>query len=236
MEDKVRMGVTSLLAGILKASSESLTKVSYQLFFDHVVGSIAREIRSLCGIPIGPTRARVTHVRVDRAIAAHKKNDMPFRKAVCFRCDSTSPGCCHTQVDITMDEAMLLAEVIRGGLEIDRDLLALQAMTPDNGDTSPESFQARADDWGKLSFENRRCIFLSLEGKCRVYDSRPFVCRKWYVFDREPKDCDDYKASGPVAAIEGAEIVASASFTLAESGRLPNMVEKALRLAEGFTK
>lgn len=170
--------------------------------------------------PPGPRRALAIFARLDAAINVWWKH-MPKQKAgvSCFNCKSA--GCCSVSVDVSEDEAALLATVVKNGeVDYSKERLELQHNVTEEG-------EGKFDEWGKLPFKDRRCIFLSEEGRCKVYDQRPIACRKWFVLD-DPKNCDDYKGKAQVQSIPTAEVVASACYSTLKSGRLPRMFKEAL--------
>ncbi len=81
-------------------------------------------------------------------------------------CRSGCSACCHTQVSITEDEAELLASRVQEGVKIDYSILQKQMSV---GNSTEEFF--------KLSYENRRCVFLGGDKRCLIYNNRPSVCR-----------------------------------------------------------
>lgn len=108
-------------------------------------------------------RARFVHNVVDdynRAVFSH-----PIVQQL-SPCKAGCSGCCHTQVSLTEDEAHLLALRVNDGLKIDYSALQIQMQA---GNSSEEFY--------KLSYEERRCLFLSAEDTCRAYNDRPSVCR-----------------------------------------------------------
>ncbi len=108
-------------------------------------------------------RAKFVHNVVDefnREVFAH-----PLVKEL-SGCKAGCTGCCHTQVSITEDEAELLARIVNDGLKIDRAQLQKQ-MNAGN----------KSEDFYKLSYESRKCVFLGSNNLCLVYEDRPSVCR-----------------------------------------------------------
>jgi Fe-S-cluster containining protein len=108
-------------------------------------------------------RARFVHNMVDeynKEIFSH-----PLLQEM-VPCKSGCTACCHTQVSVTEDEANLLLHNITNGVEIDYNRLSLQ--TEQGNDTS---------DFYKLSYQDRKCVFLDEKGACKVYNDRPSVCR-----------------------------------------------------------
>lgn len=170
--------------------------------------------------PPGPRRALLIFNKVDAAIQAWW-NHLPEQKkeVSCFKC--TSAGCCSVSVDVSEDEAALLATMVKNGeAEYSKERLALQQGITEEG-------EGKFDEWGALSFKDRRCIFLKEDNRCGVYEQRPIACRKWFVRD-DPKDCEDYKGRATIQSIPPAEVVASACYQSLKSGRLPRMFKEAM--------
>lgn len=108
-------------------------------------------------------RARFVHNVVDdynRAVFAH-----PIVQQL-SPCKAGCSGCCHTQVSVTEDEAELLASRTSEGVKIDYSALQNQMRAGND-----------SDEFYKLSFEERKCLFLGSDNKCQVYNDRPSVCR-----------------------------------------------------------
>ena len=214
-----KIGITTTFKDYIEHARETMPEDAYDIFLSSIVGGIKWEIQEIDKLPEGSTRAKIIHYRIDKAITSFFKRNPKAKKAVsCFGC--TQSGCCHTNVDITSDEAELYAELVERGLKIDLERLERQAAVPDGIE---ERFKA----WGTLSFEERRCVFLSDEGRCRIYENRPFVCRKWHV-QADPSTCADYNGGGMIQIVQFAEIIASAAFSKLKAGRLPKMLKAAI--------
>lgn len=129
---------------------------------------------------------RAEHGSISTAAAFHDEIDRLIDKLGVSKEASCKKGCsfcCSIHNEITSDEAELLIEYSKEiGLIINRDQLAKQ-----QGKSEEDYFQMKSTD--------RRCVFLSPEGDCRVYQHRPGTCRKYYVVS-DPKLCD-LDASGP---------------------------------------
>ncbi len=131
-----------------------------QIAFSSITDSIIHHLKKISS-PL--ERARFVHHVVDdynREVFAH-----PLVKEL-SPCKKGCTGCCHTQVSITEDEAQLLASRVQEGVKIDYALLQKQMNA---GNCS--------DEFYKLSYESRKCVFLGTEGLCQVYEDRPSVCR-----------------------------------------------------------
>ncbi len=165
-------------------------------------------------------RARYVHRIVDEL------NDHIFQDAKVKSlspCASGCSACCHTQVSITSDEAELLAERVREGVEINRENLLIQMAVKN----SSQAYYA-------LSFAERKCVFLDTDGKCKVYEDRPSVCRTNAVIG-EAAQCDTSVEIKPTRLIKTpeADLAIYASFLHSTSGgTLPYMLAKALKLTD----
>lgn len=164
-------------------------------------------------------RARFLHHVVDdynREVFAH-----PLVQKL-SPCKAGCSACCHTQVSITEDEAELLASRIEEGLKIDYSQLNLQMQA---GNSS--------DEFYKLSFDERKCLFLNSDNKCQVYSDRPSVCRTNAVLG-EASQCSTKEGLSPkqelrLVKTSEADMAIMASFlTSRESGTLALMVGKIL--------
>lgn len=134
-------------------------------------------------------------------------------------CTNGCAACCHTQVSVTDDEAYVLFEHIRNGIKIDQERLAKQASAQNDGDA-----------YFKLSYEERRCIFLDENNSCRVYLDRPSVCRTNAVLG-EADQCDTSKEIKPVRLVKTpkSDLVIFGSFYFSkDSGTLPYLISKIL--------
>lgn len=136
-------------------------------------------------------------------------------------CKKGCSACCHTLVGITSDEAHLYARKISNGeVKIDIELLGLQANIVEN----PHA-------WYYLPFKQRRCVFLSLEGTCQIYDDRPILCRTNYVVS-PPEFCSTQNGiEQPVALLnlDEANMVVIGAYQMSDrNGELPKMLWEAL--------
>lgn len=157
--------------------------------------------------------------------AAHNFNELLQSKievalkayAKPISCQNGCSFCCHTAVDISIDEADLLFQYAQEEqIEIDWDKISRQS-------------QMKGDrDWILLNKEDRKCAFLSASGKCSVYLHRPGMCRKLMVVS-DSRLCNmDDNTTEKVARVAPAEveIIACAALTAAEVGLMPKMLLK----------
>lgn len=130
-------------------------------------------------------------------------------------CGKGCSSCCYTQVSVTEDEAIVLAKHIQDGLVIDQELLKIQ-----------QSAQNDSDEFFKLPFQSRKCIFLDDQGACRVYEDRPSVCRTNAVLG-SAEQCDTSVEIKPQRLIKTpqSDMVIYAQFLFSQkNGALPNMI------------
>ncbi len=163
------------------------------------------------------TRAKVVHAIVDefnKETFAH-----PLVAQLC-PCKVSCNDCCHTQVSITNEEADLLVHRIQNGISIDQKRLRIQMKA---GNDSAAFF--------KIRFEDRKCIFLSEDGSCSVYDDRPSVCRTNAVLG-DASQCSTRESLQPTRLVKTpkSDIAIYAFFEKAESaGTLPFMIGTRLK-------
>ena len=183
--------------------------------FDGMVGQIRRLFEkyttALAVAPAGLERGRALHRMMDSAVATASHVAASCRCGCC--------GCCHSEVEITPDEAAVLRERVLGGVEVDHARLEVQA-------ARKRSSPAWANFW---SLENR-CVFLSTEGTCRVYEDRPAVCRRLLV-TTPPEACTTAGAALAPVRILLAEILLSATISMDDRGfaSLSKMLWRELR-------
>jgi Fe-S-cluster containining protein len=138
-------------------------------------------------------------------------------------CTSGCSACCHTQVSVTKDEADLLAFRINEGIKVNLDTLSVQ-MAVKNSSSA----------WNALSYKERQCVFLNLQGECSVYEDRPGVCRTNAVIG-DSSQCDSTNGVQPQRLIKTpeADLAIYASYLHApEGGTLPYMLAKSLKLSD----
>jgi Fe-S-cluster containining protein len=132
-------------------------------------------------------------------------------------CGKGCSFCCYLKTDISDDEAVLLTEYSREiGFEIDYNYLEEQIVKTD-------------EEFLKIPYAKRKCVFLNEEGACSVYEHRPIACRKLIVVSNS-EDCDTENKSGErvarLASVE-AESISVAVLNTRKSGGLAEMMIKA---------
>ncbi|MBC7714795.1 MAG: YkgJ family cysteine cluster protein [Rhizobacter sp.] len=163
-------------------------------------------------------RARFVHNMVDeynKEIFAH-----PLLKEM-VPCKSGCTACCHTQVSVTEDEANLLLHNITNGVEIDYNRLSLQS---EQGNETSNFY--------KLSYQDRKCVFLDDKGACKVYNDRPSVCRTNAIVGEASQCSTDGKEQGAIRLVKTSKadmVIVGAYANATESGTLPMMLSKVLK-------
>lgn len=135
-------------------------------------------------------------------------------------CRKGCTACCYTQVSVTADEAEVLATRVLEGVEINFKLLNIQM----NAENNPDEFY-------KMDYHQRKCVFLDEEGGCKIYSDRPSVCRTNMVLG-DASQCDTSVKVKPTRLVRTpkSDMVIYASFLHSQSnGSLPYMLGSALQ-------
>jgi hypothetical protein len=140
----------------------------------------------------------------ERAIAFHRLMDHELEAAASIpvSCHRGCSGCCHYEVEITSDEAVILAEIVRHGFPVDRARLDRQAAR-----------ERKSPEWLRFWSPENRCVFLGTDGACQIYDHRPSICRKHLVTTPASSCTDATKQVAPVQVLL-AEILMSAALSI----------------------
>ena len=169
---------------------------------------------NLSSYPMGRERAQVAYRLLDKEleISADKK----------FTCQKGCSACCHLERDITSDEADLLAYLIKNGIEIDMQLLENQIAA-----------SGRKSKKRRISGSASRCVFLAKNNSCRIYDSRPSVCRK-YTVSSNPAECGKKHGVVDQVPLIAEEVVVSAALSCHGNhyGPMSDMLGAALKTKE----
>jgi Fe-S-cluster containining protein len=110
----------------------------------------------------GAGRAELLHHMMEHELKASASMEVSCKKGC--------GGCCHYEVEITQDESELLAEIVTNGFAVDMKRLETQA-----------TYERQSPEWAKFWSAENRCVFLSAEGSCGIYEDRPSICRKHSV-------------------------------------------------------
>jgi Fe-S-cluster containining protein len=170
--------------------------------FAEMVGTIRRlfeKYTAALGVALaGLERGRALHQMMDAAVASASHVAVSCRRGCC--------GSCHSEVEITQDEAAVLRERVRGGVEIDQGRLETQAAR-----------ERMSPAWKNFWSTENRCVLLSAEGTCRIYEDRPAVCRRLLV-TTPPEACTTAGAALAPVRILLAEVLLSAAISLGDRG------------------
>lgn len=176
-----------------------------------------KEWRRIARAADAPSVAHSVHCVLDERMQ-HLLATSPHAKDV--KCGRGCASCCHLNVDITAQEAELLALCVREaeGVSIDMQRLHRQADTP----------------WDELPPADQRCVFLGADNACTVYEHRPGSCRKYFVVT-DPQFCDTAQHPGHEVGIlfdmEG-ELIHAAALKTHGAGSLASMLRDALKKEE----
>jgi Fe-S-cluster containining protein len=166
-------------------------------------------------IPTGPKRAAIVHSLVDEIIKRDQKLVRENSVWPEVKCRKGCAHCCYQTVDITMDEADLLASAVQSG-ELKIDMKKLEQQSKESAD---------ADEFLKLPLQERKCIFLGDRNECTAYEFRPTACRKYFVVSDPSMCADEVDTQVLVLSINEAEIVASAALDLSLESIGQNMAK-----------
>jgi Fe-S-cluster containining protein len=195
--DFIRSSTPQLRAWVATQRME-LTAAAFDEFVAKLRSVYEKYTEVLAGKPAGPQRGRALQRMMDTAVttASHVK----------VSCRMGCSGCCHSEVEITTDEASVLLENVLGGVEIDVARLKAQAAR-----------ERLSPAWAKFWSLENRCVFLSDEGACRIYKDRPSVCRR-LLATTPPEACTTAGAAVAPVTILHAEVLLSAAIGLDDGG------------------
>lgn len=142
--------------------------------------------------------------------------EIPTDRQYSVSCKKGCNFCCHFNVDIYFEEAMLIKEYCdQHGIVIDKDYLK-------------EQLTYEKEEIG-FSPTHAACVFLK-EGMCSIYEARPIACRKYFVAT-PAEQCDIVKYPPPhrVAGIVDKDVEILVSGLLDHPvERMPAMLLKVL--------
>jgi len=137
----------------------------------------------------------------------------PTDKAL-IKCTKGCGFCCYQNVDISDDEAELLATYSKeAGIKINKSKLKRQA-------------KFSRDNWTKQTYNEMACVFLdSVTKECKVYEVRPIGCRKLLVIT-DPKFCDlrGGRKDMQHTAVAEAEMMASGIMNATKNDSMPKLL------------
>jgi Fe-S-cluster containining protein len=202
--------LTPTLRALLTQYEATLPPDHYRDFVAHIERLSAGFYQELQRVPEGAERARRIHELMEQSM-----RDIGTDKP---SCRSGCSACCHLEVEITRDEGVLLADLVREGHPIDRERLAVQAAR-----------ERKGPEWQAKTTPSNRCVFLGGNGACTVYPDRPASCRKLLVISH-PVECATADGKVQAITIPMAEVLLSTVISLpgAEFMSLSKAVSSAL--------
>lgn len=155
--------LTRSLKNFISEQQSAFTEDVFLRFLEALSEELDRLRDLLMQVPSGPARAQRIHQMVDA--------EMEQEKSIPISCTKGCNHCCHMEVEITSDEALILKGILADGFAIDRDRFIRQSQRPLQDET-----------WRRRHFHpENRCIFLAADGACSVYEARPVMCRRHTV-------------------------------------------------------
>ncbi|WP_413288633.1 YkgJ family cysteine cluster protein [Bdellovibrio sp. HCB337] len=192
---KTHPKITRSLRNFVKDYEQKLDTDTFSSFLETLAEEIRKAAEAFQSMPAGPARAFKLQELVDREIAQQGENI----KVSCFKGCS---ACCHMEVEVTSDEAEALADLVTQGHTIDRERLQKLSL---------RALQDRKWKEGMKNSENR-CVFLSTEGSCSIYEKRPVMCRRHSVTS-PAKNCEDFNAGVTLRYFPTVDLLISAANT-----------------------
>jgi|GEM_PF-1406307 Predicted Fe-S-cluster oxidoreductase len=206
------MKQTAQLRGLLSHYQTLLNEEEFSSFSREVDRLLKHYYDVLVEYPAGVARAQKIHELVEEQISAsaHIKTT----------CQKGCGACCHLEVEITEDDAALMAlSIVEQGLPYDEGRLQEQA-----------SRERLDEKWNAGAVKANRCVMLGADNACSNYAYRPTVCRKHSVTS-DPALCSTLGAQPVPRLIPLNEIILSAAINLPQNnfGALPKMLAHALK-------
>lgn len=184
---------TPQLRAAVAQQQRNLSPADFADLLAGIRGLFVKYYAKLAEFSPGAARARAVHQLIDREMKA--ADGLPLT------CGKGCSGCCSYEVEVTSDDAALLAEVVRSGVAIDRARLAVQAAR-----------ERKSPEWRQFGRPENRCVFLGADHACGIYEARPSICRK-HIVTSPASAC--VTEGAPVAPVQVllAEIVLSAALS-----------------------
>jgi Fe-S-cluster containining protein len=205
------MKKTPQLRNLLINYQATLSESEFQSFEREVDRLLNHYFRILSSCRAGAERAQVAQALIDEQVKMNSHIKTSCRKGC--------GACCHLEVEITEDDADLLAHsILNQNLKIDEDRLQELAE------------RTRLDKkWAMGAVSSNRCILLGADNTCRDYENRPSVCRK-HAVTSPAEDCSTLGATPVPLLIPMNEIILSAALGQSKNnfGALPKMLTAAL--------
>lgn len=203
--------LTPVLKGLIYHYEESVSTEAFGQFLHDIEVLLNESRQFLLKEAPGANRARKLHALIEAEVEK--------AAAIPTSCKKGCSACCHLEVEIDIDEAELLADLIEAGHPIDLKKLEVQAKRKRQDPT-----------WMLGVTESNRCGFLGEGGACSIYEDRPSICRKHSVVS-PAEHCLSNEAAPVVRNVPLAEIILSSAIEINEAqvGSLSSMVLTELR-------
>ena len=186
--------LTRNLKALLEVYQSTLPVADFESFQKYVNTLIGQTIADLGRFSPGIKRGRRVHELLEAEI--QKASHIPTS------CKMGCGSCCHYEVEVTADDAEILAAVVlEGRIKIDRSRLARLALR-----------EKQDQSWKKGVVPENRCVFLSDGNSCGIYNDRPAACRKLSV-TTPASYCADLTEKAEPLLMPVAEIILSAALS-----------------------
>ncbi|HEX7675223.1 MAG TPA: YkgJ family cysteine cluster protein [Bdellovibrio sp.] len=204
------MKKTAQLRALLEQYKTVLAEEEFLSFDREVTRLLNHYFEVLSQLPAGAERGRKVQALIDEQVDASSH--------IKTTCQKGCGACCHLEVEIMKDDAVILADSLANGTTLNHeDLLRL-------------SKRERLDnEWKKGAVSSNRCVFLGADNACRNYYNRPTVCRKHSVVS-PVEECEKIGGNPVPKLMPMAEIIMSAAINQPDNefGSLAKMLQKVL--------
>ena len=187
---KLYTPMTRSLKNLILEYEQNLPAEKFNDLLKFVANIIENTKENLENLPEGRIRAETFHQWVDAEVERASHTPVSCKKGCAT--------CCHYEVEITGEEALLLADLVQQGHKIDSARLQDQAR------------RSRQDSTWKLgTFLENRCVFLGEDQACTIYSFRPTTCRRMAV-TTPAEHCADFSKTPAVRELPQVDIMLSA--------------------------
>ncbi|QLY24725.1 YkgJ family cysteine cluster protein [Bdellovibrio sp. KM01] len=201
---------TAQLRSLLSNYKDLLAADEFASFEEEVERLLVHYGEMLSDLAPGEERGRKVH-----ALINEQEQQSSHIKTTCQK---GCGACCHLEVEITRDDAIILANSLKDGLEL--DVARLREL----------SLRERLDSaWAQGWVVSNRCVFLGPDNACRNYENRPSVCRKHSVVS-PVIECQKWGGKPVPKVMPMAEIIMSAAANQTDNdfASLPKMLQREL--------
>ncbi len=208
------MKTTPHLKAILNQYKDVLSVEEFESFEKEVNRLLLHYSDVLAALTPGAERGRKVHelINEQEQLSSHIKTS----------CQRGCGACCHLEVEITQDDAVILADSLEAGLA--------DGMGIDIEKLFKLSQRQRLDEaWKNGWVASNSCVFLGPDNACRNYQNRPTVCRKHSVIS-PVEECEKIGGNPVPKLMPMAEIILSAAVNQPNNdfGSLAKMLQNTL--------